>query len=519
MVFVFEGFELDTARVELRANGAAIAIEPQVFSLLAFLIENRDRLVTKEEIVERVWAGRIVSDSAVASRVKSARQALGDDGRAQRIIRTVHGLGFRFVADVATIATSSVHEAQPVAEGADAEEVDSSRPSIAVLPFRLVGVAGPQVAIADALPHDLITELSRLRWLFVIARASSFRFRGADADIDRVQAALNVRYCLSGVVEILADDITVSVELCDTRDKGVVWSDRFRAEIGAVHEIREEIVRAVINSLELQIPLNEARRARLKSPAQLDAWSIYHLGLQHMYRFNKADNSIATSLFERAISLEPSFARAYAGLSFTHFQDAFLGYADDVARAAKLAQHFAEQCLERDPIDPFGNFAMGRAFLLRSDLDGSLPWLDRANALNPNYAQAKYSRAWVEALQGAAAKSRSNVDQAIALSPLDPMLYAMLAVRAFSHIVLDEPARAADWAERAARSPGAHALIEMIAVASHGLNQDDARARYWAASARARDPSLSKATFLRAFPFQDAHTRKRISETLERYGF
>ncbi|MEJ0096507.1 MAG: winged helix-turn-helix domain-containing protein [Methylocella sp.] len=523
MIYHFEDVELDTARVELRINGGAILIEPQVFALLSFLVENRDRLVTKDEIIGRIWNGRIISDSAVASRIKSARQALRDDGRSQRLIRTIHGVGFRFVADVTTMATASGHEI--LARTADATDVGhaqaaaTSRPSIAVLPFRLVGAAGHQFAIADALPHDLITELSRLRWLFVIARGTSFRFRGAEAEIDRVRTALNVRYCLSGVVEILDSAMAVSVELCDTQDRGVVWSERFRAQVGAVHEIREEIVRAVINSLELQIPLNEARRARLKSPEHLDAWSAYHLGLHHMYRFNKADNLVATSLFERAAVMEPGFARAYAGLSFTHFQSAFLRYADDVSDAAKLAQRHAEQCLEHDPVDPFGNFTMGRAFWLRGDLDGSLPWLERANTLNPNYAQAKYSRAWAEALLGSAAVCQSNVDAALALSPLDPLLYGMFGVRAFSHIVLEESAQAADWAERAARSPGAHALIEMIAVVAHGLNGNDARAKAWAESARARVPDLTDAEFFRAFPFRDSRTHKRISKTLERFGF
>ena len=522
MIYLFEDFELDTARVELRTNGGAIRIEPQVFALLSFLVENRDRLVTKEEIIERIWDGRFVSDSAVASRIKSARHALSDDGRSQRLIRTIHRVGFRFVADVTTMAAAARHEAR--AGAGDARDVDhaeaaqTSRPSIAVLPFRLVGVAGLHFAIADALPHDLITELSRLHWLFVIARGSSFRFRGAEAEIDRVRTALNVRYCLSGVVEIRDSAMTVSVELCDTQDRGVVWSERFRAQAGAVHEIREEIVRAVINALELQIPLNEARRARLKSPEHLDAWSAYHLGLHHMYRFNKADNLAATAFFERAAAKEPGFARAYAGLSFTHFQNAFLRYADNISEAAKLARQFAEQSLERDPVDPFGNLTMGRAFWLHGDLDGSLPWLERANTLNPNYAQAKYSQAWTEALLGSAAASQSHVDAALALSPLDPLRYGMLGVRAFAHIVLGESAQAADWAERAARSPGAHTLIEMVVVA-HGLNGDDARAKAWAESARARVPNLTGAEFLHAFPFRDPLTHKRISKTLERFGF
>jgi len=522
MIYVFEDFELDTSKVELRHKGAVIALEPQVFGLVVFLVENRDRVVTKQEIVDRIWNGRIISDSAIASRIKSARQVLGDSGKAQRVIRTVHAVGFRFVCEATVAASSSWASAtqacDPQMEGPELP-IEGERPSIAVLPFRLVGPPGPQSAIAEALPQDLTTELSRLRWLFVIARASAFRFHSESLDLDRIRAALNVRYCLSGVVEVSSNGISVSVELSDTHDRGVVWSDRYHSAIGGVHEIREEIVRAVINALELQIPLNEARRARLKAPDRLDAWSAYHLGLQHMYRFNVSDNTTATNLFERAVALDPEFARAYAGLSFTHFQNAFLGYSNDIDHSAQLAQKFAAQCLERDPVDPFGNLTMGRAFLLRGDLEGGIGWLDRANRLNPNYAQAKYSRAWTESLLGQGAPSQSDVDTALALSPLDPLLYGMLAVRSFSHIVLDQPAEAAAWAERAARAPSAHVLIELIAVAAHGLNGNRALAERWAQSARSRAPAVTITDFLRAFPFREPRLRKRFSAVLGEFGF
>jgi TolB-like protein len=517
MKYVFGDFELDLAKVELRRGGAAVAVEPQVFALISFLIEQRARVVTKDDIIAKIWDGRAISDSAVASRIKSARQALGDDGVAQRFIRTIHGVGFRFVGDATVASPSIIVGADPAV--IDMPAVEHARPSIAVLPFRFVGAAGPQSAIAEALPQDLTTELSRLRWLFVIARASAFRFHSDNMDIDRIRDDLKVRYCLSGSIELSDRTMIVSVELSDTHDRGVVWSDRFPVSIGAVHEIREEIVRAVINALELQIPLNEARRARLKAPSDLDAWSAYHLGLQHMYRFNRADNALATTLFERAVALEPEFARAYAGLSFTHFQDSFLGYSDDQQNTAKLAERYAAQCLERDPIDPFGNLTMGRSQILRGDLESCLPWLDRANALNPNYAQAQYSRAWTQSLLGDAASSQTNVDAALALSPLDPLLYGMLGVRSFSHMVLGEADKAVEWAERAARAPSAHVLIDLIALVAHGMNGDDEKAKAWAASARRRAPSLTKDDFLRAFPFREPKTHSRVLKALERYGF
>ncbi|MBA3070552.1 MAG: transcriptional regulator [Hyphomonas sp.] len=515
MIYVFQNFELDTDKVELRADGVAVAVEPQVFTLLRFLIENRDRMVTKDEIVEEVWNDRIISNAAIASRIKSARRAVGDSGRAQAVIRTVHGLGFSFVADVSTRAAVTLPDA---GDAPLQEREQPSQPSIAVLPFNLVGADEAGFAIADGLPHDLITGLSRLHWLFVIARGSSFRFRGEAAGIAEVRNKLKVRYCLTGSVEVFGKQMSVTVELSDTQNGGVVWSEAFRANVSAVHEIRDEIVEAVTSAVEVRVPFNEAKRALLKSPENLDAWSSYHLGLHHMYRFTKADNEIATSWFERAIAMEPEFARPYAGLSFTHFQTAFLRY-DPNPQASKLAEHYASLSLERDPLDPFGHFTMGRAQWLKGELENSLPWLERANALNPNYAQAKYSRGWAEALLGESDASRASIDAAMALSPLDPLGYAMLGVNALSHLALAEHAQAAHWAERAANAPGAHALIEMIAAVAQSLDGNSAKAVFWTESAHRRGKHLGKADFLRAFPFRDAQTRARISATLDRLGF
>ncbi len=523
MIYRFDQFELDTEKLELRGDGGVIAVEPQVFALLVYLVEERDRVVSKDEIVEKIWDGRIVSDSAVSSRIKSARQALGDDGVSQRFIRTMHRVGFRFVAEVvkgpSRAAASGVRDAQAGTLIEQASTLDMMRPTIAVLPFRLVGVAGPYATIADALPDELIAQLSRLRWLFVIARGSSFRFRNPVTDLGQIRDALNVRYCLSGVVEVRGNTLTIGVELADTHDSGVIWGETFRIDVAGVHDVREEIVQAIINALELQIPINEARRARWKPPEQLDAWSAYHLGLQHAFRFNKADNEAATALFKRAVNLEPAFARAYAGLSFTRFQDAFLHYDPNIDGAARDARRYAELALEHDPLDPFGNFTMGRSFWLVGDLESSIPWLDRANTLNPNYAQGRYARAFTDPFLGMGKSGQEHADAAMALSPLDPLLYAMRAARAFSHVVRDELDDGVLWIDRARRSPGAHVLIDVIGTLTHGLRGDDELAKACASAAHARDPNLTAADFFRAFPFRDPRLRARFEQTLSKYGF
>lgn len=527
MIYQFGAFELNLATVELRANGKARSLEPQVFALLALLVENHARLVSKDEIIEKVWDGRVVSDAAVASRVKSARQALGDDGLAQRFIKTVHRQGFRFVAEVRAVRGHLPHLASDTCDPDVTQNVGVlvrqlerlSRPSLAVLPFRLVGGQVRYAALASAIPDELITELSRLRWLFVTARGSSFRVRATNTAFSDIGLLLGVRYCLWGTLEVSDRRLAVNVELVDARDEGIVWADRFSGHIDDVHSMREEIRARVLTALDLRIPMHEAALARLAVPDNLDAWSAYHLGLQHIYRFNRADNAAAAHLFQRAITLDPCFARAHAGLSFVHFQTAFMRYTEDIAGEVQAARRSAERGLALDALDPFVNFTMGRSYWLEGDLDSSLSWLERATSISPNYAQGIYARAWTEALAGYASEGRTHVDLAMRLSPIDPLYYAMMATRAFTHMVVGDDTRAADWAERGARSPGAHVLIAMIAAVAQSLKGDAERAAWWAANVRERNAALGRDDFLRAFPMRPDSMRSRVLQALRQLGF
>jgi TolB-like protein/Flp pilus assembly protein TadD len=459
--------------------------------------------------------------------VKLARKALGDNGTAQRFIKTIHGQGFRFVAEV-RIKRDDDGVRVPDDPGSDAGQAvgtnkkpgeTATRPSIAVLPFRIIGSDGPFVTIADGLPHELITELARLRWLFVIARGSSFRLRGLDLDLREVGRLLGVRYCLSGTVEMNGQHLVVTTELADTRGGDVIWGERYTGFIDDVHAVRGEIRSKILAALEIQIPLHEATEARLTVTENLDAWSSYHLGLQHIYRFNQKDNAAAAALFGRAVELDSGFARAFAGLSFVHFQTAFMRQTNDMTGEIALARSFAQRGVDIDPLDPFVNFTMGRSFWLDGDLDRALAWIERSTSLSPNYAQGIYARAWTETMAGNGVDGREHVDLAMRLSPLDPLYYAMLGTRGFTHMLRGEYAEAADWCERAARSPGAHVLIAMIAAVALSLAGNEKNASTWAADVRVRNSRLTHRDFFGAFPVKSTETRLRVAATLEKLGF
>lgn len=523
MIYRFEAIELDTDRYELRQDGVAQRVEPQVFALLELLIANRDRLVSKDELNLRVWGGRVVSEAVVNSRVRLARRAIGDDGRAQRQIKTIHNRGFRFVGGpVQEIAVSQGYFAgreAPVSAGptgAASPVVEASQPSIAVLPFQMLTPDQRYNMFADAIAHEVIVELARVHWLFVIARGSSFRFRGPHVDLVAAGEVLGASYFLTGSVAIDAGRSAVTVELSRAADGQVIWADRFDGSIDDLLGLRARIAARAITAVEVRIPIEEARRAASLPTENLDSWSAYHRGLWHMYRFNAHDNKIAASMFARALDADRHFARAHAGLSFTHFQNAFVGYARDADLERGRAREHAERGMELDPLDPFVNLTMGRAVMLSGDLTDSASWLDRSVELSPNYAFAIYNRGLVQAITGDGQRSEADAARAISLSPIDPLHYAMLATRALSRIVRGDYAGASTWAERAARAPNAHVHIRVIAALAYELAGNQPAAEAWAAAARRTSPGNEQAAFLRAFPFSDEGTRTVVQRALKR---
>jgi TolB-like protein len=500
---------LDLRKFELRKNDHVLSAEPQVLSLLFLLVENRDRLVSKDELVATIWGGRAISDSAISSRIKSARQLLGDDGEAQRLIRTVHGKGFRFVGEVSACEAevTSLRLLDPI----------HSKPSIAVLPF---DCADPSLSIiSDGVPHELIVGLSRLRSLIVIARGSSFRFRGWSGDLAQVGATLGVTYCLTGTVHAAGSRVAVAVELIDTATSSAIWGDLYEGDLDKLHEVRESILSQIICTLELQISRNEAERARLRRPDDLTAWSSYHLGLQHVFRFNRADNAQGLHYFEQAATRDPGFSQAHAGVSFARFQNAFMQYSDDIDHEAAEARRAAETAVELDEQDPAANLMMGRSLWLEDQLESSVPWLERAIALSPNYAQAIYSRAFTHMLMCENKSGHEKAKAALRRSPIDPLHYAMLSCSGFNEALLGGEAEGAMLVDRAAREPRSHVMIAAMAAICHVWAGNKPAARHWAEDIRSRDPNLTADVFLTSFPFRAGPVRKRVTEALSGLGF
>ena len=393
----------------------------------------------------------------------------------------------------------------------------SRRASIAVMPFADRSAAPPERGgPADALPFDVITRLAKLRSLFVIAQGTVFALHERRIGAEAAGRMLNVEYVVSGSVRRQGERLAVTVELAETRSARIVWAETFNHKLDEALAVLEEIGNRIVASIAAEIEMIERNRAILRPPSSLDAWEAHHRGLWHMYRFNRADNERARHFFQMAVRLDPTFSRAYAGLSFTHFQDAFQGWAR-AAPEIDRAHEFAMQGLMADDRDPAAHWAMGRALWLRGEHGQSVAELERAVDLSPNFALAHYNLAFVHSTAGDATAAISSSDHSRELSPFDPMLFGMLGTRAMALVRLERFDEAAQWAVKAAARPNAFPHIRAIAAYSLALAGSLDEARTYAAAVRKAVPGYGVEDFLAAFRF-DAQGAALFRKGAQRVG-
>jgi DNA-binding SARP family transcriptional activator len=404
-------------------------------------------------------------------------------------------------------ASAEVRPAAAVATAAagggriESGAVEPRRASIAVMPFAdhshaAAGPGGP----ADGLAHDVITRLAKLRTLFVIAQGTVFALRDRRIAPEEAGRMLNVDYVVSGSVRRDGKRLTVTVELAETRTARIVWAEVFNQMVDDAFLVLDEIGNRIVASIAHEIETIERNRAILRPPNSLDAWEAYHRGLWHMYRFSRADNERARHFFATAVRLDPTFARAHAGLSFTHWQNAFQGWAKREPEVER-AYAAAGQSLMADDRDPAAHWAMGRALWLRGRQDESVVELTRTIELSPNFALGHYTLSFVHSQAGDARAAIAFSDHSRHLSPFDPLLFGMLGTRAMALVRLGAFDEAAEWGVKAAARPNAHAHILAIAAYSLALAGRTEEARAHMAAIRKTLPNYRVDDFLTAMQF------------------
>lgn len=511
MRYFFNGMEFDSERFELTSAGQVLSLRAQPLALLQYLLENRHRLVGKDELVENVWGGRAISDSAIAVTVRSLRVAIGRD-----LVETVYGRGVKFVGAV-TLAQHATVEVATVDETDTKIDVRAGRPSVAVLPFRIVGEEPPQAFLAEALPDDILTALSKLRSLFVIARGSSFQFPSFALTPAEVGARLNVRYCVSGSLELVADRIHVTVEVADTTTDEALWRQHYPLRPGEIHEMRQDVVRKLAAEIDANISSRERERAHSKAPASLNAWEHFHLGLSRVHSADLGRHEEARRHFEQALALEPGFARARAGLANADFLLAYL-QEDGAREAAERGLAVARAAVEADPLDPYCNLMLARMDLMQGDPMEGFGRLQRTINLSPSYSAAHSDLARMQVMAGDPQSARISIETALALNPIDPYNHTSFLTLALIEMSLGQFGKAAEAAKKT-RKFAWRSVNERVAT----MMALDLDGQVSAAGEEAREISrlhhgLDQTSFLASLPFLAPTLQSLVQQVFPRYG-
>jgi len=400
---------LDLDRLELRNGDNPVSLEPQVFSLLVYLLQNRDRVVSRDEIVDAVWNGRIVSEGTLNTRISGVRRAVGDTGATQQVIKTYPRRGFRFVAEVEKYKGDSGE-----VEGLGLASVGAS---IAVLPFINIGGDPVQEYFADGITEDIITELSRFSGLFVIARMSSFAYKGQVRDVRKVARELGVRFLLEGSVRRRNERLRINAQLVDGVGGNQLWTERYDGDLGSVFDFQERIIEEIIAGTALSLTRAEQQRALRAPTDNTNAYDFVLRGTYFHHLYSKADNARAREMFERAIALAPDYGEAFAGLGWTHVHDFNFDWSEDPATSLRLAVEKSERAVALDPASAKAHMVLGDAYLWSGRVDDAYAEGKLAIMLNPNYADGHFLFAWYAAWAGEVEEATASAMKALRLDP------------------------------------------------------------------------------------------------------
>jgi adenylate cyclase len=516
--YFFENCVLDADKRELRRGGEAVSITPQVFDLLEYLILNRERVVSKDDLIDAIWKGRIVSDAAVTTRLNAVRTAIGDSGEAQRLINTLPRKGFRFVGSVLEQHKGTSTEAPEEPRRPNLTLPD--KPSIAVLPFANLNADPEQEYFADGIVEDIITEVSRFSELFVIARNSSFQYKGKAVDVRQVGRELGVRYVLEGSVRRAGDRIRISAQLIDAATGVHRWAERYDRKVEDVFVVQDEVARGIVTTLAAHVNKAEAERARTKPPNSWQAYDYYLQGAEALAAFASSmraeDIYKARHLLEHSLAADANYARSYAVLAQTHaavFVNRVDGDFLDPA-AVDLAHQYARKAVALDPNLPDAHAVLGFVLVWMRQHDASIAEFERAVVLNPNYVDWRFG--WALVLAGNPQRAIGVLEAYMRLDPFHAPVASCFV--GYAYFMLGDYSRALrvlqDFVFRVPLAAFGHAWL---AAAHAQLGQlDEARAAV--AELLRLQPGSTIGKRRRIAPFKHAKDDKHFFDALRKAG-
>ena len=462
MVYSFSSFELDVSKHELRMQGKPVSVEPKVFQLIAFLIEHRDRVVTKDELMSSIWRGRIIADTTLSTAVKSARRVLGDDGEARRLIKTIWGRGFRFVGE---LTSPDLAIDRPTDAEGTRRDI-GSLPSIAVMPFINLSDDRQQEYFADGITEDVTAALGRIRWLFVIARNSMLTYKHTD-DVTLVARELGVRYVLVGKVRKSGDRVRVTAQLLQGETGAQIWTERYDRQMAELFEVQDAITACIAGALEPQVGMAEFQRSIREEKRDLDAWDCVIRAMAKKSECTDAGSREAIALLEQAIEIAPNYARAYGLLAWILIWRVHQAW-DEVEPSLSRAIAAAEAAVMKDSTELWAYVGWGFIATITRDAEMLVSAPQRTLEINPNFAMGHSWTGAALAVTGRGAEAFEWIEKARDLSPRDIFKDEFDVHESFAHFQVGDYDKAHQCAQRAMIAQPQHVYPRLIMAASLG---------------------------------------------------
>jgi adenylate cyclase len=467
MKLIFSTLTLDLERLCLLGPAGQIRLRPKSFEVLRHLAEHAGQTVTKDELIAAIWPDVTVSEESLTRCISDVRLAIGD--HAQHIIKTVPKRGYLLEGPVSRDGERLSPPPRPPAD----------LPSIAVLAFANLSQDPNQDYFCEGITEDIITELSRFSELLVIARNSSFQYKGRSVDIRQIGSELTARYILEGSIQSRDGTVRVTAQLIDAARGTHLWADRFDRKLGDTFSIQDEIARMISSKMAMHIDDAESLRPLAKPTA---SWEAYDYFLRGNHMLNRLLTGVpvedlykARKLLERSIELDPAFARPYAALATSHSVAWVNPVNQEYQTKETLQQVFelAQKAIELGPNEAFGHKVLANAAMFRRDGAACLAAWDRVFALNPNFCDWRYGQCLV--LLGQPEEGLVAIRHYMRLDPFFPP--HALMVEGLAHLVKRRYRQALPpFREMMARAPDfRNGRLMLAATYAHMEQADDAR--------------------------------------------
>ena len=452
MRYFFEEYAFDTDRRELHRGANLVSITPQVFDLLHYLIRHRERVVSKDDLISAVWNGRIVSDAALTTRLNAARNAVGDSGQEQRLIKTLARQGFRFVGTIFEDQQRAVGSASLATHGGDFGKMPSSAPrlSIVVLPFANLSGKKQQDDFVDAITENLTTDISRLPDYFVISCKTAFAFKGKIVDARQIGRELGVRYVLEGSVQSGTDRLRVNAQLIDAESGAHLWAERFDKPRADPFDMQDEITARLARAMDVQLVAAETRRLEREEPKELDAVDLALRGWTVFFqKVSVAGAREARSIFEEALRIDNTNVDVLMGLVETHLREVNAYMSQARAEQVRLAEAAMSKATELTPLTTRMHFGRAALLIALRAPERALREIELAMSLDPDLPYVHMRAGWVKIFLGRGEEAEGHVTTAMRLSPRDPMLGSWYATLGLADLQLGRLDKAVDRLRKA----------------------------------------------------------------------